>query len=116
MSAPVLADDPAGQARYRSAIVRVLAFAIEKLNDKGELPLEVCSHLYGTDIKYLSAVYANTLVFSGRVFALAFFRIEGVALKLLRALPPVKRLGLQRILEEAGINPQCVSLPTHQGL
>ncbi|KAL8283286.1 hypothetical protein RQP46_005696 [Phenoliferia psychrophenolica] len=85
MSAPVLADDPVGQARYRSAIVRVLAFAIEKLNDK--------------------AVYANTLVFSGRVFALAFFRIEGVAFKLLRALPPVKRLGLQRILEEAGVDP-----------
>jgi len=51
-------------------------------------------------------VYANTLVFSGRVFALAFWRIEGVGLKLLRALPQVKRAGLKRILEEAGVNEQ----------
>ena len=54
----------------------------------------------------LTAVYANTLVFSGRVFALAFWRIEGVGLKLLRALPQVKRAGLKRILEEAGVNEQ----------
>ncbi|KAK4704827.1 hypothetical protein P7C70_g1391, partial [Phenoliferia sp. Uapishka_3] len=100
MSSHVLADDPAGQERYRSAIVSVLAFAIEKLNDK--------------------AVYANTLVFSGRVFALAFFRIDGVALKLLRALPPVKRQGLLRILEDAGVsNPRQLpqvdleSFPSH---
>lgn len=54
----------------------------------------------------IAAVYANTLVFSGRIFALAFFRIEGVALKLLRALPPVKRQCLKRVLDEAGINEQ----------
>ncbi|GAA5976133.1 hypothetical protein JCM11641_003289 [Rhodosporidiobolus odoratus] len=83
LSASSLGEDPAGQARYRTSVVKVLDFAVEKLNDK--------------------AVYANTLVFSGRVFALAFFRIEGVALKLLRALPPVKRHGLIRILEEAGV-------------
>ncbi|GAA5861242.1 hypothetical protein JCM1840_003127 [Sporobolomyces johnsonii] len=83
LSATVLQDDVLGQARYRTAVVKILDFAVEKLNDK--------------------AVYANTLVFSGRVFALAFFRIEGVALKLLRALPPVKRQGLKRILEEAGV-------------
>ncbi|GAA5958532.1 hypothetical protein JCM21900_005428 [Sporobolomyces salmonicolor] len=83
LSATILQDDVLGQARYRTAVVKVLDFAVEKLNDK--------------------AVYANTLVFSGRVFALAFFRIEGVALKLLRALPPVKCSGLRRILEEAGV-------------
>lgn len=48
MSTAVLQDDEVGQARYRTAIVKVLAFAVEKLNDK--------------------AVYANTLVFSGRIF------------------------------------------------
>ncbi|GAA6060753.1 hypothetical protein JCM10212_003797 [Sporobolomyces blumeae] len=84
LSACTLEDDAVGQARYRTAVVSILQFAVEKLNDK--------------------AVYANTLVFSGRVFALAFFRIEGVALKLLRALPPVKRHGLKRILEEAGVD------------
>ncbi|GAA5859845.1 hypothetical protein JCM8547_004356 [Rhodosporidiobolus lusitaniae] len=83
LSTTALQDDPAGQARYRRAVVQIVDFAVEKLNDK--------------------AVYANTLVFSGRVFALAFFRIEGVALKLLRALPPVKRHGLKRILEEVGV-------------
>lgn len=35
--------------------------------------------------------------------ALAFFRIEGVAFKLLRALPPVKRQCLKRVLDEIGI-------------
>lgn len=54
------------------------------------------------------AVYANTLVFSGRVFALAFFRIEGVALKLLRALPSVKRQFLTRVLDEAGVQEESV--------
>lgn len=41
--------------------------------------------------------------------ALAFFRVEGVALKLLRALPPVKKQGLKRILEEEGINEKYAS-------
>ncbi|GAA5959194.1 hypothetical protein JCM10213_000611, partial [Rhodosporidiobolus nylandii] len=81
-SAQALQDDLDGQAQYRSAVVQIVDFVVEKLNDK--------------------AVYANTLV-SGRVFALAFFRIPGVAVKLLRALPPVKRHGLERILQEAGV-------------
>ncbi|SCZ89139.1 BZ3500_MvSof-1268-A1-R1_Chr9g10305 [Microbotryum saponariae] len=79
-----LQDDEASQAQYRSAVVKVLSFAIEKLNDK--------------------AVYANTLVFSGRILALSFFRIEGVALKLLKALPPIKKAYLRRILEEVGVD------------
>ncbi|GAA6052088.1 hypothetical protein JCM3770_006625 [Rhodotorula araucariae] len=83
LSNAALHGDVAGQVRYRSTLVRILHFAVQKLNDK--------------------AVYANTLAFSGRVFALAFFRIEGVALKLLRALPTVKRANMKRILEEAGI-------------
>ncbi|BGP17250.1 hypothetical protein JCM10213v2_005268 [Rhodosporidiobolus nylandii] len=82
-SAQALQEDLDGQAQYRTAVVQIVDFAVKKLNDK--------------------AVYANTLVFSGRVFALAFFRIPGVAVKLLRALPPVKRHGLERILEEAGV-------------
>ncbi|GAA5824324.1 hypothetical protein JCM11251_000377 [Rhodosporidiobolus azoricus] len=85
-----LSADPAGQMFYHSAVVQLLDFAVDKLNDK--------------------AVYANTLVFSGRIFALAFFRIEGVALKLLRALPPVKRQGLKRILDEANV--QETNLPS----
>ncbi|GAA6043762.1 hypothetical protein JCM8097_006660 [Rhodosporidiobolus ruineniae] len=99
LSIAALEGDPAGQARYRTAIVQVLDFAVEKLNDK--------------------AVYANTLVFSGRVFALSFFRVEGVALKLLRALPPVKRQGLKRILDETGVKESALpeadldAFPTH---
>ncbi|GAA5935019.1 uncharacterized protein JCM15063_003129 [Sporobolomyces koalae] len=84
LSAATLENDLAGQARYKRAVVSILQFAVEKLNEK--------------------AVYANTLGFSGRVFALAFWRIEGVGLKLLRALPQVKRAGLKRILDEAGID------------
>lgn len=49
------------------------------------------------------AVYANTLSFSGRLLATAFFRIEGVGKNLLRLLPPVKRMDLKRILNEAGV-------------
>lgn len=47
MSTETLQNDPVGQALYRTAIVEIIGFAVEKLNDK--------------------AVYANTLVFSGRV-------------------------------------------------
>ncbi|BGP25489.1 proteophosphoglycan ppg4 [Rhodotorula toruloides] len=82
-SAFALRNDTKAQNRYRSMLIRMLGFAVEKLNDK--------------------AVYANTLAFSGRVFALAFFRVEGVALKLLRALPTVKRQALRRVLQETGI-------------
>ncbi|GAA5909364.1 DUF1765 domain-containing protein [Sporobolomyces salmoneus] len=84
LSAVTLESDPRGQARFKSALVEILHFAVEKLNEK--------------------AVYANTLVFSGRVFAIAFWRIEGVGIKLLRALPQVKRTGLKRVLEEAGVD------------
>lgn len=107
-----LKDDPQDQHRYRWALLRMLNFAIEKLNHKGER-----RHMpeAGGDTELTvparlapAAVYANVLAFSSRVFALAFFRLEGVALKLLRSLPPVKRQGLKRILEEAGVNEQCV--------
>jgi hypothetical protein len=111
LAAGTLQEDLAGQARYRTAVVQILDFAVDKLNDKGTsrppfplpFPLLIIS-------RSGAAVYANTLVFSGRVFALAFFRIEGVALKLLRALPPVKRQGLKRILDEAGVKETCVLL------
>lgn len=36
LSATVLQGDAEGAARYRASIVRVVAFAVEKLNDKGE--------------------------------------------------------------------------------
>jgi hypothetical protein len=81
-SASLLQQDTSDEAKYRSAVVKLLSFAISKLNDK--------------------AVYANTLVLSGRILALAFFRIEGVALKLLRSLPSVKHSFLKRILLEVG--------------
>lgn len=48
MSTSALELDLDGQSQYRTAIVEIIAFAVDKLNDK--------------------AVYANTLVFSGRVF------------------------------------------------
>lgn len=73
-------SNPEALKQYRSVLVTVLSFAIDKLNDK--------------------AVYANTLVFAGRLLSLAFFRIEGVGRKLLRALPPVKRMSMRRLLDE----------------
>ncbi|KPV76862.1 uncharacterized protein RHOBADRAFT_51847 [Rhodotorula graminis WP1] len=79
-----LEDDPEGQRCYRSSLLHMLGYAVEKLDHK--------------------AVYANILTFSSRVLALAFFRIDGVALKLLRALPPVKQQGLRRIMGEAGVD------------
>lgn len=47
MAATILARDEIDRAKYRSAIVRLIHFAITKLNEK--------------------AVYANTLVLSGRI-------------------------------------------------
>ncbi|KAH9814873.1 hypothetical protein DFH28DRAFT_285138 [Melampsora americana] len=76
----IINSNPAAVTQYRQVLVSVLSFAVDKLNDK--------------------AVYANTLVFAGRMLAMAFFRIEGVARKLLRALPPVKRMSMRRILDE----------------
>ena len=58
------------------------------------------------------AVYANTLGFSGRLLAIAFFRIEGVGIKLLRLLPQVKRQDLKRILQEMGVNTRFVMSQT----
>ncbi|KAG0142291.1 hypothetical protein CROQUDRAFT_97701 [Cronartium quercuum f. sp. fusiforme G11] len=76
----IINSNPAAVTQYRQTLVSVLSFAVDKLNDK--------------------AVYANTLVFAGRMLSMAFFRIEGVARKLLRALPPVKRMSMRRILDE----------------
>ncbi|GAA5844902.1 hypothetical protein JCM9279_000039 [Rhodotorula babjevae] len=83
LSHDALEGDPEAQQVYRTSLVGMLAFAVEKLNHK--------------------AVFSNILAFSGRIFALSFFRIAGVGLKLLRALPPVKQQGLRRILAEAGV-------------
>jgi hypothetical protein len=127
MSTAVLQGDPLGQARYRTAIVKVLAFAVEKLNDKGaSLPSSSgfdaqsafpqpstptpSFSLVVSSVRFESAMRARGLGSLIYHAALAFFRIEGVALKLLRALPPVKRQCLKRVLDEAGVNEQCVSL------
>ena len=63
MSSATLWNDPAGQALYRTAIVEIIGFAVEKLNDK--------------------AVYANTLVFSGRVLGQQY-SFDGAERKLTR--------------------------------
>ena len=60
------------------------------------------------------AVYANTLGFSGRLLAIAFFRIEGVGIKLLRLLPQVKRQDLKRVLQEIGVNARSVVVAAPQ--
>lgn len=67
--------------RYNSLLSRACEFAIGEMNKKG--------------------VYQNTLIFSGRVLAIAFFRIEGVAGKLLSDLP-IKRWSLDHLAVEAG--------------
>ena len=86
--------------RFTTVFGHILTYAIGELNKKG--------------------VYQNTLIFSGRLLgecyccktpstpadphvtppAIAFFRLEGVASKLLRALP-VNRFALERISAEA---------------
>lgn len=88
LAAEALVRDQTDQERYTRTLIGVLAFAVERLNEK--------------------AVYANTLAFSGRMLALAFFRLEGVGLKLLRLLPQVKRQDLKRVAQEAGIDWRCV--------
>lgn len=67
------------EKRFYSVFGHILNYAIGELNKKG--------------------VYQNTLIFSGRLLAVAFFRVEGVASKLLRALP-VNRFALERIAME----------------
>ncbi|GHJ85745.1 hypothetical protein NliqN6_2147 [Naganishia liquefaciens] len=55
------------QAIFRSLMQRIMSYVLEKLSGKG--------------------VFHNTLMFAGRMLAFAFFRIEGIALQLLSALP-----------------------------
>ncbi len=78
-SALILSSDPEDEARFSSVFGHILSYAIGELNKKG--------------------VYQNTLIFSGRLLAVAFFRINGVASKLLRALP-VNRFALERVARE----------------
>lgn len=80
-SVPILAADAEDEARFSSVFGHILAYAIGELNKKG--------------------VYQNTLIFSGRLLAVAFFRVRGVASKLLRALP-VSRFALERVAAEFG--------------
>ncbi|KAJ1020645.1 hypothetical protein NDA16_004038 [Ustilago loliicola] len=78
-SASILSTDPEDEARFSSVFGHILSYAIGELNKKG--------------------VYQNTLIFSGRLLAVAFFRVNGVASKLLRALP-VNRFALERVARE----------------
>lgn len=41
MSAQVLQEDSVGQSRYRAAVIEILAFAVDKLNEKGTLPAHI---------------------------------------------------------------------------
>ena len=78
-SASILSTDAEDEARFSSVFGHILSYAIGELNKKG--------------------VYQNTLIFSGRLLAVAFFRVNGVATKLLRALP-VNRFALERVARE----------------
>ncbi|PWN51292.1 hypothetical protein IE53DRAFT_56416 [Violaceomyces palustris] len=80
-SVGILSQDEEDAAQFSSVFGHILSYAIGELNKKG--------------------VYQNTLIFSGRLLAVAFFRVEGVASKLLRALP-VNRFALERVANEAG--------------
>ena len=79
-SVGILNQDKEDEARFSSVFGYILSYAIGELNKKG--------------------VYQNTLIFSGRLLAVAFFRMAGVASKLLRALP-VNRFALERVAQEA---------------
>lgn len=79
-SALVLNADEADEEVYYTILGRIIEYAIGELNKKG--------------------VYQNTLIFSGRLLAVAFFRLKGVASKLLRSLP-VNRFALERIATDA---------------
>ncbi|SPC61592.1 uncharacterized protein UHOD_03279 [Ustilago sp. UG-2017b] len=78
-SASILSTNPEDEARFSSVFGHILSYAMGELNKKG--------------------VYQNTLIFSGRLLAVAFFRVNGVASKLLRALP-VNRFALERVARE----------------
>lgn len=81
LSINALAADVIDEGRFNSTFGHILLYAIGELNKKG--------------------VYQNTLIFSGRLLAVAFFRVKGVAGKLLRALP-INRFALERVAGEAG--------------
>jgi hypothetical protein len=84
LSTLALEDDAEDERTFFGVLGHILDYAIGELNKKG--------------------VYQNTLIFSGRLLAVAFFRIEGVASKLLRALP-VNRFALERVANEAKWEP-----------
>lgn len=72
--------DPATGTSYLGILYECLAYAITELNKKG--------------------VYHNNLVFAGRIIALSLFRIPGVGIKLLMALP-VRKASLKYVTREA---------------
>lgn len=80
LSVSPLANDPKDESKFASTFGHILLYAIGELNKKG--------------------VYQNTLIFSGRLLAIAFFRVDGVASKLLRALP-INRFAMERVAAEA---------------
>ncbi|CAD6938652.1 unnamed protein product [Tilletia controversa] len=80
LGARILERDGGDWEEFNSIFGLILGWAIGELNKKG--------------------VYQNTLIFTGRLLAIAFFRIHGVASKLLRALP-VNRFALERVSSEA---------------
>ena len=51
-----------------------------------------------------TAIFANTLGFAGKMLAAAFWNLDGVALKMLRLLPAVKKQHILRILSESGVD------------
>lgn len=81
LSVTSLASDQADESKFSSTFGHILLYAVGELNKKG--------------------VYQNTLIFSGRLLAVAFFRVDGVANKLLRALP-INRFALERVAAEMG--------------
>ncbi|CAO1632688.1 unnamed protein product [Sympodiomycopsis kandeliae] len=80
LSVNALMNDAKDEAKFSSTFGHILLYAIGELNKKG--------------------VYQNTLIFSGRLLAIAFFRVDGVASKLLRALP-INRFAMERVAAEA---------------
>jgi hypothetical protein len=85
-SASMFQMDKDDEKKFYSVFGHILNYAIGELNKKG--------------------VYQNTLIFSGRLLAVAFFRVDNVASKLLRALP-VNRFALERVAAEAKWDVNC---------
>lgn len=67
MSMKALKGHQGDEYIFRVLMVRIMAYVLGKLSSKG--------------------IFHNTLLFSGRMLAFAFFRIEGIAFQLLAALP-----------------------------